>query len=196
MPRRLAAAAAERNKDAILGVLRRVLPAKGLVLEIASGTGQHVAHFAQALPALEWQSSDPDPDHLESIRAWIEGLANVREPLELDVTKLPWPIAQADAVFCANMIHVAPWAAAEALIAGAGKILGAGGLLMLYGPFKRNGRHTALSNEAFDASLRENDPEWGVRDLEAVAALAARSGFGLEEVVEMPANNLGVILRK
>lgn len=196
MHRRLTAAAAERNKDAILEVLRRVLPAKGLVLEIASGTGQHVAHFAAALPALEWQPSDPDPDHLESIRAWIEGLANVRAPLELDVTKRPWPIAMADAVFCANMIHVAPWAAAEALIAGAGEILGPGGLLILYGPFKRDGRHTALSNEAFDASLRSSDPEWGVRDLEAVAELAAAAGFGLEEVVEMPANNLGVVQRR
>jgi SAM-dependent methyltransferase len=124
---RLCAAAAERNKDAILEVLRRVLPAKGLVLEIGSGTGQHVAHFAAALPALEWLPSDPDPDHLESIRAWVEGLANVRAPLDLDVTQRPWPVARADAVICSNMIHVAPWAAAEALVAGAGEVLGAGG---------------------------------------------------------------------
>lgn len=195
MPRRLTAAA-ERNKDAILGVLRRVLPAKGLVLEVASGTGQHVAHFAAALPALEWQPSDPDPDHLESIRAWVEGLANVRAPLELDVTQRPWPIARADAVICSNMIHVAPWKAAEALVAGAGEILSPGGLLFLYGPFKRDGRHTALSNEAFDASLRDSDPEWGVRDLEAVADAAGAAGLKLDEVVEMPANNLSVILRK
>jgi SAM-dependent methyltransferase len=193
---RLCAAAAERNKDAILEVLRRVLPAKGLVLEIGSGTGQHVAHFAAALPALEWLPSDPDPDHLESIRAWVEGLANVRAPLDLDVTQRPWPVARADAVICSNMIHVAPWAAAEALVAGAGEVLGAGGLLIVYGPFKRHGRHTALSNEAFDRSLRGSDPEWGVRDLEAVTQLAGVAGFGLEEVVEMPANNLCVALRR
>jgi SAM-dependent methyltransferase len=193
---RLRAAAAERNKDAILEVLRRVLPEEGLILEVASGTGQHVAHFALALPALEWQPSDPDPDHLESIRAWLEGLANVRAPLELDVLRRPWPIERADAVLCSNMIHVAPWAAAEALVAGAGEVLGAGGPLILYGPFKRHGRHTALSNEAFDASLRESDSEWGVRDLEAVETVAAAGGFQLEEVVEMPANNLSVVLRR
>jgi SAM-dependent methyltransferase len=196
MPRRLAAAAAERNKKPILEVLARVLPPRGLVLEVASGTGQHVAYFAAALPTLEWQPSDPDADHLESIRAWIEGLANVRAPLDLDVCRKPWPIKRADAVFCANMIHVAPWAATEALVAGAGEVLGGGGLLILYGPFKRHGRHTAPSNEAFDASLRESDPEWGVRDLETVTELAAAAGFGLEQVVGMPANNLSVILRK
>ena len=192
MPRRLAAAAAERNQEPILEVLARVLPAKGLVLEIASGTGQHVARFARALPALEWQPSDPDPDHLESIRAWIEGLANVRAPLDLDVLRKPWPIRRADAVFCANMIHVAPWAATEALVAGAGEVLGAGGLLILYGPFKRDGQHTAPSNAAFDANLRAQDPAWGVRDLEAVAALAAAAGFAPPLFQAMPANNLSL----
>lgn len=193
---RLTAAAAERNKDAILDVLRRVLPPRGLVLEVGSGTGQHAAHFARALPGLEWQPSDPDPDHLESIRAWIEGLANAREPLDLDVRRKPWPIERADAVLCANMVHVAPWAAAEALVAGAGEVLGAGGVLFLYGPFRRFGRHTAPSNEAFDASLRASDPQWGVRDLEAVTELAGTAGFDVEEVVEMPANNLSVVLRR
>lgn len=193
---RLTAAAAERNKDAILEVLRRVLPPRGLVLEIGSGTGQHVAHFARALPALDWRPSDPDPDHLESIRAWVEGLANVREPLDLDVCRKPWPIDRADAVLCSNMIHVAPWDATEALIAGAGEVLGAGGVLFLYGPFRRFGRHTASSNEAFDASLRASDAQWGVRDLEAVEKVAAAAGFELEEVVEMPANNLSVVLRR
>jgi SAM-dependent methyltransferase len=193
---RLTAAAAERNKEAILEVLQRVLPPGGLVLEIGSGTGQHVAHFARALPELEWLPSDPDPDHLESIRAWVEGLANVREPLDLDVCRKPWPIVRANAVLCSNMIHVAPWAAAEALVAGAGEVLGAGGVLFLYGPFRRLGRHTAPSNEAFDASLRTSDPQWGVRDLEAVETVAAAAGFGLEEVVEMPANNLSVVLRR
>jgi SAM-dependent methyltransferase len=194
--RRRTAAAAERNKAPILDVLRRVLPRRGLVLEIASGTGQHVAHFARALPALEWQPSDPDPDNRASIRAWTDGLGNVRAPLDLDVLGRPWPVACADAVLCINMIHVAPWAAAKALVAGAGEVLGAGGVLFLYGPYRRSGRLTAPSNEAFDASLRASDPEWGVRDLEAVVEIAGMAGFGLEEVEDMPANNLGVVLRR
>lgn len=196
MPGRLTAAAAERNKAPILDVLRRVLPRRGLVLEIASGTGQHVTHFAAALPELEWQPSDPDSEHRESIRAWVEGLANVRDPVDLDVCRRPWPIARAHAVLCSNLIHIAPWAAAEALLAGAGEVLGSGGVLFLYGPYRRFGRHTAPSNEAFDASLRASDPQWGVRDLEAVVELAGAAGLELEVVVEMPANNLSVILRK
>lgn len=195
MPAALTAPAAERNKEPILLVLKRVLPPSGLVLEIGSGTGQHVAHFARALPALEWQPSDPDPRSRASVRAWTEGLANVRAPLDLHVCR-PWPVRQADAVVCINMIHVAPWAAAEALVAGAGEVVPAGGVLFLYGPYRRFGRHTAPSNEAFDASLRAEAPEWGVRDLGAVVALGAAAGFGLEEVVEMPANNLSVVLRK
>jgi SAM-dependent methyltransferase len=190
------APAAERNKEPILEVLRRVLPPNGLVLEVASGTGQHVAHFARALPGLQWEPSDPDPAHLESIRAWTDELPNVREPLELDVRRRPWPIDGSDVVICCNMIHIAPWAAAEALVAGSGELLNAGGALFLYGPFRRFGGHTAPSNEAFDAQLRARDPEWGVRDLEAVESLAQAAGFALEEVVEMPANNLSVLLRK
>jgi SAM-dependent methyltransferase len=193
---RRSAPAAGRNKEPILEVLRRVLPPSGLVLEIASGTGQHVAHFAAALPGLRWQPSDPDPAHLTSIRAWTDELPNVLEPLELDVRHRPWPIDRADAVICSNMIHIAPWAAAEALVAGSGELLSSGGALFLYGPFRRLGGHTTPSNEAFDAQLRVRDPEWGVRDLEAVEALANGAGFVLEEVVEMPANNLSVLLRK
>lgn len=195
MPAAITAPAAERNKQPILQVLRRVLPRSGLVLEVASGTGQHVAHFARALPLLEWQPSEANPESLSSVRAWVEGLANVRAPVELDVLKFPWPVTQADAVLCINMIHIAPWAAAEALVSGAGQVLGSGGVLFLYGPYRRHGRHTAPSNEAFDASLRERDPEWGVRDLEAVVELGAAAGFVLEDVVEMPANNFSVVLR-
>jgi len=190
------AASAERNKDPILAVLRRVLPARGLVLEIASGTGQHVAHFARALPGLEWQPSDPDPESAESVRAWAGEIANVRAPIAIDVSRLPWPVEQADAVLCVNMLHVAPWPATGALVAGASQALGPGGVLVVYGPFRRGGRHTAPSNAAFDASLRARDPAWGVRDLEALAQIAKAAGFALEEVVEMPANNLSLVLRK
>ena len=195
---RLSAPPAERNQGPILEVLRRVLPAKGLVLEIASGTGQHVAHFAAALPKLDWQPSDPDPELRASIAAWIAhaGLANLRPPLALDVGAPAWPLARAEAVLCINMIHIAPWAAAEALVAGAARLLGRGGVLYLYGPYRMGGRHTAESNAAFDADLRARNPEWGVRDLEAVAALAERSGFGAAETVAMPANNFSVVFRK
>ncbi len=189
-------AAAERNKEPILRVLRRVLPSSGLVLEIASGSGRHVAHFAPALPGLEWQPSDPDPACRESIRAEVAGLGNVRAPLDLDVRRRPWPVQRVDAVVCINLIHIAPWPATEALAAGAGEVLGADGVLFLYGPYRRFGRHTAPSNVAFDASLRARDPAWGVRDLETVVELAGSAGFRLEDVVEMPANNLSAVLRK
>jgi SAM-dependent methyltransferase len=191
------APAAERNQGPILAVLRRALPPAGLVLEIASGTGQHVAHFAAALPNLIWQPSEADVAFDRSIRAWIEaeGLTNVREPVAFDVT-LPWPVTRADAAVCINMIHIAPWAATQALIAGAAGVLPPGGVLFLYGPFRRFGRHTAASNAAFDAQLRGADPDWGVRDLEAVAALAEAAEFDLKEVVEMPANNLSVVFQK
>ncbi len=188
---------AERNKDPILAVLRRVLPESGLVLEIASGTGQHVVHFARALPDLEWQPSEPDAEMRRSIADWTraEALANVRTPLDLDVMSPVWPIARADAVLCLNMIHIAPWAATLRLIAGASRLLPDGAVLLLYGPFRCGGTHTAPSNAAFDAELRRHDPTWGVRDLEAVAAVAAERGLALGQVVEMPANNLSLMLR-
>ncbi|UDM52418.1 DUF938 domain-containing protein [Cupriavidus sp. MP-37] len=192
------APATERNREPILAVLRQVLPASGTVLEIASGTGQHAVHFAAALPGITWQPSDPDAAARASIAAWTAhaGLANVRAPLALDVCRQPWGIDAADAVVCINMIHIAPWAAAEALFAGAGKLLGPGGVLFLYGPYRRGGAHTAPSNAAFDAQLRATDPDWGVRDMEAVIALGAAQGLRCDEPVPMPANNFCLVLRK
>jgi len=194
----LLAPAAERNKHPILAVLQRVLPERGLVLEIASGTGQHIAHFAKALPALEWQPSDPDHEMHVSIARWIahHRLANVRPPIALDAGVHPWPIDHADAVLCINMIHVAPWQATAHLMAGAGRVLPAGGILFLYGPYRRFGQHTAPSNAAFDAQLRAVDPRWGLRDLEAVVDIAGEHGLGGPEIVAMPANNQAVVFRK
>lgn len=191
-PRRFAPAAA-RNRDAILDVLRRVLPPRGLVLEVASGSGEHCAHLAAALPALAFQPSDPDVDARASIDAWAAGVPNIRPALALDAARQPWPAAAADAVLCINMIHIAPWAACEGLVRGAAALRA---MLVLYGPFRRGGAHTAPSNAAFDESLRARDAAWGVRDLEAVAALAAREGFGPPEATEMPANNLTVVFRR
>lgn len=195
---RLTAPAAERNKGPILEVLKRFLPESGLVLEIASGTGQHVAHFATALPSLTWQPTDLDPEHLISIAAWRRhsGLQNVRPPFELDVGSNPWPVERADAVLCCNMIHIAPWAATKGLLKGAARVLVPGGVLFLYGPYRRFGAHTAPSNAAFDADLRARDPEWGLRDMEEVVALAAKNGLSLVEIVSMPANNFSIIFRR
>jgi len=189
--------AAERNKEPILSELRNLLPQTGLVLEVASGTGQHVMHFAQALPALEWQPSDPDEDLLASIRQRLAAhpLANVAAPLNLDVLSDPWPLQQASAILCINMIHIAPWAATEALFYGASKLLASAAPLILYGPYRRNGRHTSASNESFDTSLRARNPAWGVRDLERVTALAGQHAISLDGVISMPANNVLVALR-
>ena len=191
--------ATRRNRGPILEVLRLFTPPEGVVLEIASGSGEHVCWFARQLPGPHWQPSDGDPDCLASIEAWRqdEGLADrIMPPIRLDVTAQPWPLDRADAVFCANMLHIAPWEAAEGLMAGAGRILPAGGHLIVYGPILIDGRHTAPSNAAFDADLRARDPAWGVRDLGAVVALAATAGLAHVETVDMPANNLTVIWRK
>jgi len=190
------APAAERNKDPILAVLRRVLPARGLVLEIGSGTGQHVAHFAKAMPDLTWQPSDSDATYRSSVVRWIahERVANVRAPMTLDVHDASWPVADVDAVISINVLHVSPWSAAAALFEGAGSVVRAGGVVFLYGPFMRGGRHTAASNATFDASLRAHDERWGVRNLDDVVATGRRVGFALREIVEMPANNLSVVL--
>jgi SAM-dependent methyltransferase len=183
--------AAERNKGPILEVLKRVLPQRGTVLEIASGSGQHVLHFAQALPKLTWQPSDADPEVISQ-----ESLDNMLPPVALDVRRWPWPIERADAVLCINMIHISPWQATEALMHGAARVLPAGGVLYLYGPYRRGGGHTAPSNAAFDADLRARNSEWGVRDVEAVIDAAAREGLQFGEIVQMPANNLSVVFRK
>jgi SAM-dependent methyltransferase len=192
------APATARNRQPILDVLRQHLPEAGLVLEVASGSGEHVMHFAAALPRLVFQPSDPDSDARASIDDWARetGLANVRPALALDAQSKAWPVEQADAVLCCNMIHIAPWPAATGLIAGAGRLLSRDGLLYLYGPYRRGGRHTAPSNDAFDRDLRRRNPAWGVRDLEEVAAYANENGFGAPEIVEMPANNLSLIFRR
>lgn len=189
---------AERNKQPILEVLTRVLPPQGLVLEIGSGTGQHVAHFAKALPALSFQPSEMDLSRHASIQAWVtsEHLQNVRPPIAIDLLAQPWPLASADAMLCINVIHISPWEATRALMAGAGAILPEGGALVTYGPYLRDGAHTAPSNEAFDASLRARDPRWGVRDIDAVARIAGQAGLALEAVVAMPANNFTLVWRK
>ena len=192
------APSAERNREPILAVLERVLPATGTVLEIASGTGQHAIHFAAALPHLVWQPSDLDDEARASIAAWTahSGLANVRPPLALDVRDASWGIEAAAAIVCINMIHISPWASAQALIGGAGRLLGPGGVLFLYGPYRRGGVHTAPTNAAFDEQLQRRNPAWGVRDMEDVVALADAAGFDADEPVEMPANNFSLVFRK
>ena len=190
--------AAMRNRAAILDGLRHALPPRGLVLEVASGTGEHVVHFAGSFPEIVFQPSDPDAERRASVdgRARLAGLANVRPALDLDAASEHWPIAAAEAVLCSNMIHIAPWPAALGLIRGAANILPAGGLLSLYGPFKRAGRHSTDSNVAFDDDLRSRNPEWGVRDLDDVISHATVSGFAVPEIVAMPANNLLVLFRR
>jgi hypothetical protein len=192
--RRFAPAVA-RNRDPLLDVLRGVLP-EGLVLEVASGSGEHAIHFAGALPGLTWQPSDPEEGARASIDAWTResGLTNICPALALNAATWPWPIDAADAVFCANMIHIAPWSAALGLLRGARGLLPPGAPLVLYGPYLRADVQTAQGNIDFDASLRARNPEWGIRALEEVAIAA--EGFSLDRVVEMPANNLTVIFRK
>jgi SAM-dependent methyltransferase len=189
-----------RNRDPIWSVLGPRLPEAGLVLEVASGSGEHAVHFAQSSgPRIVFQPSDADAPARASIDAWVaaSGLSNIRPALALNAAAETWPIAGADVVLCCNMIHIAPWAAAVGLVRGAARILPEGGFLFLYGPFKREGRHTAPSNEAFDRDfLKARNPAWGVRDLEAVAELAADAGFAAPEIAEMPANNLSVLFRR
>jgi len=189
---------AERNRAPILAVLRDALPASGRVLEIASGTGEHAVWFAGALPALDWQPSDADADARASIAAWTAhaGLPNLRAPRALDVHQPDWGVDTLDAVVCINMIHISPWSAAQALFDGVGRRLADGGVLYLYGPYRRDGAHTAPSNEAFDQWLKSRNPAWGVRDLEAVAALGGAAGLACETVVAMPANNFSLVFRK
>ena len=193
----LTAPAVARNREPILAVLRRVLPTQGTVLEIASGSGQHAMHFAAGLPHLTWQPADIDPDALRSIAAYRAAarLPNLLPPLALDAAAPDWPVTRADAVVSINMIHIAPWSAAQGLMAGAERILAAGDVLYLYGPFKEDGQHTAPSNAAFDLSLRQRNPQWGVRDVGDVYELAQQHGLALVERVAMPANNLSLVFR-
>ena len=192
------APAAARNREPILRALRSILPASGLVLEVASGTGEHIVHFARALPLLTWQPSDPSQVARRSIAAWIASdcLGNVFPPLDLDAMRDSWPLDHAAALVCINMIHISPWAATEGLLEGASRILDEGAPLYLYGPFRQAARPIEPSNAAFDTDLRHRDPRWGVRDLDAVTACAATHGLRLDRVVDMPANNLSVVFRK
>ncbi len=195
---RLWSPSAERNRQPIAGVLLQVLPKTGLVLEVGSGTGEHVVHFARVMPHLTWQPSEQDNDCLRSISAWAaaEAQANVRQPLSLNVSDAEWPIAFADAIVCLNMIHIAPWSVAQALLRGAGRVLPASGLLCMYGPYRVAGKHISASNRAFDEQLRGVDPEWGVRDLDEVSNEARAGGLEFVRTFEMPANNSVVVFRK
>lgn len=194
-PRRHAPATA-RNRWPILAVLRRVLPPRGLVLEVASGTGEHAAFFAAALTGLVWQPTDPDADARASVAAWCAGLANVRPPLALDAAEADWPVARADAVVSINMVHIARWAACEGLVRGAARVLLPCGPLVLYGPFMVDGAHTGPGNVAFDAELRARDPAWGLREVAEVARVAAAAGLDLVELIGMPADNRTLVFRR
>ena len=187
-----------RNAAPIVEVLRDVLPGEGVVLEVASGSGEHALHFARAFPHLLWQPTDADPVALRSIDAWRggEGLPNLLAPVPLDAAASDWPLERADAVLCINMVHISPWSATLGVLDGAARLLPPGGPLYLYGAYRREGVPTAPSNEAFDRSLKDRNPEWGLRNLEDVTAEAERRSLRLAGVVEMPANNLSVVFRR
>jgi SAM-dependent methyltransferase len=195
---RLHAPAALRNRDPILDILQAHLPAAGLILEVASGSGEHCIRFGEKLPTHVIQPSDPDPRAQDSINAWIaaSGLGNIRAALDLDASAQAWPLTNAAAVICINMAHISPWAATQGLCSGAARILPPGGPLFLYGPFKRGGAHTSKGNSDFDRDLRQRNPEWGIRDLEQIGELAVAQGFSDPLVFEMPANNLTLLFRK
>ena len=196
MAEKLRSAAAERNREPILAELQRLLPACGVALEIGSGTGQHAAHFAAALAGWQWQPSDLDPAAIASVDAWCDGIANVRPALGLDVMEAAWPgvPASLDAIFCANLLHIAPWPTCAALMDGAARHLAPSGLLLLYGPYVVDDEPTAPSNVAFDADLRARNPAWGLRRLAQVVQQADAAGLALRERVAMPANNLLLVL--
>jgi hypothetical protein len=192
------APASSRNREPILEVLAPLLAGARVVLEVASGSGEHAVWLASQMPHLTWQPTDPDPFARASIDGWRahSGAVNVRPALTLDATSSPWPVSTADAVVCINMIHIAPWAACVGLLRGASAVLSPGDVLFLYGPFKERGQHTAPSNEAFDADLRARNDTWGVRDLDEVIALAGTLGFDHRTTARMPANNLSVVLQR
>ena len=190
--------AVARNREPIAEVLGEILPPRGLILEIASGTGEHAAFFAGAFPKLLWQPSDAEPVALRSIEAWRaeSGLFNLLPPISLDVRGAHWPVAEADAVLCINMVHISPWPATVGLMRGAARLLRPEAPLYLYGPFLQDDVETAPSNIAFDCDLKARNPDWGLRSLETVTEEAESHGFRLDRVVPMPANNLSVIFRK
>jgi SAM-dependent methyltransferase len=190
------APATERNRDVIAETLARLLPAEGLVLEVASGTGEHAVHYARLFPALTWQPSDPDPIALASINAWRadSNVPNMRPAMLLDASA-DWPIVQADAVVCINMTHISPWAATVGLLRNVARLLPPSAVLFIYGPFNQRDVPLAPSNAAFDASLRQQNAEWGLRYVEDIAEEAFRSGLHLDSVIDMPANNLSLIFR-
>jgi hypothetical protein len=192
------APAVERNREPIAAVLTEELPAEGLVLEVASGSGEHAVHFARTYPRLSWQPSDPDPEAIASIGAWRaeEDLANLREPVLLDAAASDWPVAAADAVLCINMIHISPLAATEGLLAGAVRLLGSGAPLIVYGPYLEADVETAPSNLEFDAWLKRRDPGFGLRSAEWLDERAAEYGFVRARRVAMPANNLILVYRR
>lgn len=192
------APATARNRDFILEVLRRVLPARGTVLEIGSGSGEHAVYFGSALPGLRWQPSEAAAAGLASIQAWIDhsGATNVERPVMLDASAAEWPLTRADAVVAINVLHYSPWDTTPALLAGTARLLPPGGVLYCYGPYRRGGAHTAPSNVEFDGWLKTRDPRFGVRDLEAVEEAAAAQGLLLDEVVDMPANNFSLVFRR
>ena len=192
------APAAQRNMEPIAAVLDDVLPERGLVLEIASGTGEHAVAFAARFPSLEWQPTDADSESVEWIRRRVEetGLANVRDPLLVDAASDRWEVAEADALLCINMVHISPWAATLGMLQGAARLLSKGAPLVLYGPYRQVGVETAASNEAFDASLRARNPEWGLRQVDEVSSAAAVVGLELGRIVNMPANNLTLVFRR
>lgn len=187
-----------RNRDAIADVLRNELPSDGMVLEIASGSGEHCVHFAVAFPHLNWQPTDPDPAALASIAAWREeaGLSNLHPPLQLDATSPDWPVEAADAILCSNMVHISSWEATVGLFTQGAKLLHKGAPLILYGPYFRKNHEAAPGNLAFDESLRARNAEWGVRWLEDVTELAEGQGFVSKAVHDMPANNLTLVYRR
>jgi SAM-dependent methyltransferase len=191
-------AAAVRNRGPIVAELLRLLPAQGLLLEIASGTGQHAAHCAAAMTGWQWQPTDADPGALASVGAWCAGLPNVLPPLALDVLAAAWPgvPAAVDAIFCANLIHIAPWPVCGALMRGAARHLAAQGRLVLYGPYVEAGIATAASNLAFDADLRRRNASWGLRHLDEVLGLARGVGLQLQQRIAMPSNNLLLVLAR
>jgi len=196
MKTRRHAPATARNREPIAAVLAEALPAHGLVLEVASGSGEHAAFFADRFPALTWQPSDPDDDSLASIADWCAGLANVLPALAIDAADADWPVAAADAILCVNMVHISPWEATLGLMSGAGRLLAQGAPLILYGPYRQRDVPTAEANEAFDVSLRSRNPAWGLRYIEDVSAAAVACGLLLERIVAMPANNLSLVFRR